>query len=220
MINIILLGPPGSGKGTQSAKITDNLSMSQIAPGDLLRNAVKDYTVLGKKAEEYMKRGDLVPDDIIIGLMKDKIESDTNSKGFILDGFPRTITQAVALDKILVENVNKDVVTIVICIEIDDSMIIKRLNGRRICNKCGAVYHLVNNPPLKDGICDLCSGELILRNDDQLETIMKRLAVYKGQTAQLKDYYRGQNNLCVIDGSQNPDKVYENIKEVVDNGSC
>lgn len=220
MINIIFLGPPGSGKGTQSAKIADNLGMSQIAPGDLLRNAVRDCAVLGKKAEEYMKRGDLVPDDIIIGLMKGKIESDTSSKGFILDGFPRTITQAVALDKILVENVNKDVATIVICIEIDDSVIIKRLNGRRICNKCGAVFHLVNNPPLKDGICDLCSGELILRNDDQLETIMKRLAVYKGQTAQLRDYYRGQNNLYTIDGAQNPDEVYENIKEVVDNGSC
>jgi len=220
LINIIFLGPPGSGKGTQSAKIADNLGMSQIAPGDLLRNAVRDCTVLGKKAEEYMKRGDLVPDDIIIGLMKGKIESDTSSKGFILDGFPRTITQAVALDKILVENVNKDVATIVICIEIDDPVIIKRLNGRRICNKCGAVFHLVNNPPLKDGICDLCSGELILRDDDQLETIMKRLAVYKGQTAQLRDYYRGQNNLYAIDGAQNPDEVYENIKEVVDNGSC
>ncbi len=213
MINMIFLGPPGAGKGTQSEKITEKYGIVQISTGDILRAAVKNGTELGKLAKKYMDEGKLVTDDIIIGIVKDRLQEEDCQNGFILDGFPRTIPQAEALDKMLKEDLKKEI-THVISLEVPDKYIVERLTGRRSCPECGRAYHIKYNPPKVDGICE-CGGKLIQRDDDKEETINKRLKVYHEQTAALKDYYKDTGYLYTIDGYGDPDEIFEKIESVL-----
>ena len=192
MKKMILLGAPGAGKGTQAAYITKKLNIPAISTGDIIRNALKSGSELGEKAKSYMNEGKLVPDEIVIDIIKDRLKADDCKNGFILDGFPRTITQAEALDKMGVE------IDIVIDLEVEEDLIIRRLTGRRVCKDCGTSFHISMNKPAVEGICDACGGTLIQRKDDQLSTIMERLAVYKEQTEPLKGYYENKGKLAVI----------------------
>ncbi|MEC9491867.1 adenylate kinase [Flexistipes sp.] len=214
MINMVFLGPPGAGKGTQSEQIIKDFGIVQVSTGDILRKAVKDGSELGKLAKQYMDEGKLVPDDVIIGIVKDRLKENDCQNGFILDGFPRTIPQAEALDKMLKEDLNISL-THVISLEVDDGKIIERLTGRRTCPQCGRGYHISFDPPQKQEICDECNTQLIQRDDDKEETIKKRLNVYHEQTVQLKDYYGKQSILTTVDGEKTPDEVYKNIKDIL-----
>ncbi len=202
---IIFLGPPGAGKGTQAQRLAQEKGFIQISTGDILREAVKNGTELGKKAKEYMDAGKLVPDDLIISIIKEKLQ-ELEGKNIILDGFPRTIPQAEALDKMLPELNRK--VDAVILFEVPDELVIERLSGRRIDPKTGKVYHVKYNPPPPD-------VEVIQRDDDKEEVIRKRLEVYHQQTAPLIEYYKKQNKLHVIDASKSPDEVYKEILSVI-----
>ncbi len=186
-MNLILLGPPGCGKGTQAKRLIEKYGIPQISTGDLLRAAVKNGTELGKKAKEFMDAGKLVPDEVVIGMVKERLAESDCAKGFILDGFPRTVPQAEALDKTL-EGMSKKIDKVV-SIEVPDDEVVKRLGGRRTCKGCGAMYHLEFQKPKKDGVCDKCGGELYQRDDDNEATIRNRLGVYHDQTSPLKDYY-------------------------------
>lgn len=207
---VVFLGPPGAGKGTQSALLAERMSFVQLSTGDMLRDAVRNQTLLGIKAKSYMDEGKLVPDELIIGLIEEKLETMPD-KNIILDGFPRTIKQAQALDDLLKrKGRNLDAV---ILFKIDDAEVIKRLSGRRVCPSCGAVYHLVYNPPKVDEICDRCGSEIIQRDDDKEEVIKKRLEVYHSQTSPLIEYY-GQKVL-VVDATQDKESVYNQILSVL-----
>jgi len=188
-MKMILLGPPGAGKGTQAETLTKKLGIPQISTGDILRDAVKRETPIGLKAKSIMDAGGLVPDDVIIGIVVDRISKPDCSNGYIMDGVPRTIAQAEAIDE---QGVEFDVV---LSIEVPDETIIERLGGRRVCPDCGATYHIVSNPPGKDGICDVCGGTLIIRKDDEPETIKNRLLTYHKETEPLKEYYKAQGKL-------------------------
>ncbi|WP_457639622.1 adenylate kinase [Persephonella sp.] len=201
----IFLGPPGAGKGTQAHRLVEEKGFVQISTGDILREAVKNGTELGKKAKEYMDAGKLVPDDIIIGIIKEKLK-ELEGKDIILDGFPRTIPQAEALDRMLPE-VGRTLDGVIL-FDVPDEEVIKRLSGRRVDPKTGKVYHIVFNPPPPD-------VEVIQRDDDKEEVIKKRLEVYHSQTAPLIDYYRKQNKLIVIDATKSPDEVYTELLSVV-----
>ncbi len=203
---IIFLGPPGAGKGTQAQRLVEEKGFVQISTGDILREAVKNQTELGKEAKKYMDAGKLVPDDLIISIIKEKLQ-ELEGKDIILDGFPRTIPQAEALDRMLPELNRK--VDAVILFEIPDEEVIKRLSGRRIDPKTGKVYHIEFNPP-PEGI------EVIQREDDKEEVIRKRLDVYHQQTAPLIEYYKNQNKLFVVDASKSPDEVYNEILSVIE----
>ncbi len=196
---VIFLGPPGAGKGTQAQRLVAEKGFMHISTGDLLREAVKNRTPLGLKAKEYMDRGELVPDDLIVALIKEKLPKEGN---VILDGFPRTIAQAEALDKML-EELGKEVDAVVL-FEVPDEVVIERLSGRRIDPKTGKVYHVKYNPP-PEGV------EVIQRDDDKPEVIKKRLEVYRKQTAPLIDYYKEKGNLLVVDATKSPDEVYEDL---------
>ena len=196
---VIFLGPPGAGKGTQAQRLVAEKGFMHISTGDLLREAVKNRTPLGLKAKEYMERGELVPDDLIVALIKEKLPKEGN---VILDGFPRTIAQAEALDKMLEELGKK--VDAVVLFEVPDEVVIERLSGRRIDPKTGKVYHVKYNPP-PEGV------EVIQREDDKPEVIKKRLEVYRKQTAPLVDYYKEKGNLLVVDATKSPDEVYEDL---------
>ena len=195
-MNLILLGAPGAGKGTQAELLVKKLSIPAISTGNMLREAMAKGTELGKKAKQYMDEGALVPDELILGIVADRVAQSDCAKGFILDGVPRTLAQAEALEA---KGVRIDHV---ISIEVDDSEIESRMTGRRVCPKCGASYHVVAKPPKVDGVCDSCGGELIIRKDDKPETIKDRLAVYHEQTAPLADYYRKAGKLFTVDGTQ------------------
>lgn len=208
-MRIILLGCPGSGKGTQAAKLSQELGIPHISTGDILRDAVKRGTELGRLAKSYMDQGLLVPDDVIIGVIKERLEQPDAVKGFILDGFPRTLAQAEALDRLSIP------IDVAIDIEVSDDEVIKRLSNRRTCRNCGAVYHLVFNPPKTPGVCDTCGGPLYQRDDDKEETVRKRLKVYKDQTAPLLDYYRRKSLLKKVNGNSTIDEVYASLKEVL-----
>lgn len=214
MINLIFLGPPGAGKGTQSANIIRDYKIVQISTGDILRNAVKEGTEFGLMAKNYMDEGKLVPDDVIIGIVKERLMKDDCKNGFILDGFPRTIPQAVALDSMLRESIKTEI-THIISLEVPDEVIIERLTGRRTCADCKKGFHVKFAPSKKGDICDECGGKLIQRDDDKEETILKRLAVYHEQTSKLKDYYKNTGKLYIINGIGEPESIYENIKRIL-----
>ena len=193
-MNIILLGAPGAGKGTQAEKICEHLNIPTISTGNIIRAALKNGTEMGLKAKSYMDAGQLVPDDVVIGIIKERLMGSDCQNGFILDGFPRTIPQAEALDAMGVE-IDK-----VIDIEVADEDIVRRMSGRRVCEKCGASYHLEYKKPEKEGICNLCTGTLVQRKDDHPDTVLSRLKVYHEETEPLKDYYANQDKLTVVDG--------------------
>lgn len=193
-MNIILLGAPGAGKGTQAAVICEKLNIPTISTGNIIREALKNGTEMGLKAKSYMDAGKLVPDEVVIGIVKERLAQDDCAKGFILDGFPRTIPQAEALDAMGV------VIDKVIDIEVADEVIVNRLSGRRVCEKCGRPYHLESLKPKAEGICDDCGGTLVQRKDDSIETVKARLDIYHNETEPLKDYYAKQNKLVIVEG--------------------
>ncbi|MBK8294403.1 MAG: adenylate kinase [Solirubrobacterales bacterium] len=212
-LNLILLGPPGSGKGTQGERLQEDLDLPYYATGDILRAAVKEKTDVGLKAQEFMDRGDLVPDEVLIGIIADRLESGEADHGFILDGFPRTVPQAEALDSKLHELGRS--LTGVILIDSSDEEIVRRLSGRRVSVKDGHVYHVEFNPPKVDGICDIDGSELITRDDDKPEVVRHRLVQYHEKTAPLVDFYKQQGLLNRIEGGEPPEKVEESIRKLI-----
>lgn len=195
-MNIILLGAPGAGKGTQAEVICKHLSIPAISTGNIIREALKSGTEMGQKAKSYMDAGKLVPDEIVIGIIKERLSKDDCHNGFILDGFPRTIPQAEALDKMGV------VIDKVITIEVADENIVQRMSGRRVCEKCGASYHLLYKQPKVEDVCDICAGTLVQRKDDHPDTVQERLKVYHNETEPLKAYYEKQGKLTVVEGQE------------------
>ena len=209
MLRTILLGPPGAGKGTQAAKIVEKYGVPHISTGDIFRENIKKGTELGKKAQEYMNRGELVPDDLVIEIATTRLLEDDCRNGFLLDGFPRTVYQAEKLDEFLAARDSKIDKVLDIALEKDE--LIARLTGRRVCKACGASFHVVNIPPKKEGVCDFCGGELIQRADDNLETVTNRIDVYEAQTMPLVEYYEKAGNLVHIDGSTGLENVFADI---------
>ncbi len=210
---VVFLGPPGSGKGTQAKKLSQELGLLHISTGDLLREAVKNQTPLGLKAREYMERGELVPDSIMISLIEEVMPEEG---GFILDGFPRTVPQALALEEML-RAYNKQVDSVFL-FDISEEVVVERLSGRLTCSQCGAVYHKKYNPPKQEGICDLCGGKLIQREDDKEEVIRKRYRVYVEQTKPLVEFYQERNKLTRLDAEQDIQEVNRRLLEVLKNG--
>ncbi len=213
-MKIIMLGAPGAGKGTQAKQIADKYGIPHISTGDIFRANIKAGTELGKKAKAYMDAGGLVPDELVCDLVVDRIQKDDCENGFILDGFPRTIPQAEALTAAL-ESIGSKM-DYAIDIEVQDEAIINRMAGRRACLNCGATYHIVNIPPKKEGVCDRCGSEIVLRDDDKPETVQKRLEVYHEQTQPLIDYYTAQGILKEVDGTLPMDTVFDKIVEIVE----
>lgn len=208
-MRIILLGPPGAGKGTQAAGIVDKYKIPHISTGDIFRKNIKEETELGKKAKEYMDKGLLVPDELTVGLVTSRISEPDCANGFMLDGFPRNVSQAKHLDVFLKEtNIKLDNV---INIEVDKNILVERAVGRRICKSCGATYHVEFNPPKTEGVCNVCGGELYQRQDDTEETVSKRIQVYLDETKPLADYYANEGIISNINGQQSIDKVFEDI---------
>ena len=212
-MKIIMLGAPGAGKGTQAKMIADKYGVPHISTGDIFRANIKEGTELGKKAKTYMDQGLLVPDELVVDLVVDRVKNDDCKKGYVLDGFPRTIPQAECLDKALSEM--NDSMDYAINIDVPDENIITRMGGRRACVGCGATYHVVNIPPKKEGICDRCGGELILRDDDKPETVKKRLDVYHEQTQPLIDYYTKKGIIKDVDGTKPMDDVFNAIVKIL-----
>lgn len=209
MLRTILLGPPGAGKGTQAVKIVEKYGVPHISTGDIFRENIKKGTELGKKAQEYMNRGELVPDDLVIEIATTRLLEDDCKNGFLLDGFPRTVYQAEKLDEFLVAHGSK--IDKVLDIAVEKEELITRLTGRRVCKACGASYHVVNIPPKTEGICDICGGELVQRADDNIETVTNRIDVYEAQTKPLVDYYEKAGNIAHIDGATGLDNVFADI---------
>src|SRR3954447_5906958 len=212
-LNLVLLGPPGSGKGTQGERLNEDLRLPYYATGDILRGAVRDETELGRTAKEYMDRGDLVPDEVIVGVIAERIDSSEALDGFILDGFPRTTPQAEALDAKLDELGRA--VTAVLLIDVSDDEVVRRLGGRRTCEANGHVFHVEFNPPKQEGVCDLDGSELIIRDDDEPEVIRHRLEQYHEKTAPLIEHYDSQSLLRQIDGAAAPDAVADEIQRTL-----
>ena len=211
-MNIILFGPPGAGKGTQAKKLVDFYGIPQISTGDILRANVRAETELGLAAKAFMDRGDLVPDEVLIGIIKNRLNEPDCTKGFILDGYPRTLPQANALGVIL-EEIEKPI-DIILNFEVPDKELVERTSGRLMC-KCGASYHKTFNPPKKAGICDICGAEVYQRADDTEEAVKNRLEVYKKQTQPLIDYYKETGILVTLDGTKDIDEVFEGIKGIL-----
>jgi adenylate kinase len=212
-MKIIMLGAPGAGKGTQAKQIAGKYSIPHISTGDIFRANIKNGTELGKKAKEYMDQGLLVPDELTCDLVVDRIGQDDCKNGFVLDGFPRTIPQAEALTNALNELGQK--MDYAIDVDVPDENIVKRMSGRRACLECGATYHVVSIPPKKEGICDACGSELVLRDDDKPETVQKRLDVYHEQTQPLIDYYKKAGILKSVDGTQPMEDVFAEIVKIL-----
>jgi adenylate kinase len=208
-VKMIFLGPPGSGKGTQAKMISEQLAIPQISTGDMLRAAVKEGTPMGLKAKALMDKGALVPDDVVVGIVRERLAKEDCGRGFILDGFPRTVAQADALQDTL-QDLGKSLDR-VISLEVDGEAVVERIAGRRTCRECGKMYHIKFDPPRTEGRCDACGGELFLRDDDREETIRKRLEVYQAQTAPLIDYYRSKGLLAEVDGMQGIGEVQKHI---------
>lgn len=212
-MRLILLGPPGAGKGTQAANIVNKYSLPHISTGDIFRANIKAGTELGKRAKEYMDKGELVPDSLVVELVEDRLSKDDTQVGFMLDGFPRTIYQAEALDEVL-QGMGTSL-NYVVNIVVDPSVLVERAVGRRICKECGATYHIKFNPSKAEGVCDVCSGELYQRSDDNEETVSNRISVYTNETAPLVDYYEKSGKLVTIDGLQDIDKVFSDIEKAL-----
>ena len=208
-MNLILLGAPGAGKGTQAELLVEKLSIPSISTGNMLREAMANGSELGKQVKELMESGALVPDDVILGIVAERVAQPDCANGFILDGVPRTLAQAEGLEAkgICIDHV--------VSIEIDDSVIESRMTGRRVCSKCGASYHIVANPPKTEGICDLCGEKLTIRKDDATETVRHRLEVYHAQTEVLKDFYAKRGKLVLIKGNQSIDGANRDILEAI-----
>ena len=212
-MRIIMLGAPGAGKGTQAKKIASKYSIPHISTGDIFRANIKNGTELGNKAKTYMDQGLLVPDELVVDLVVDRVNQEDCANGYVLDGFPRTIPQAEALDKALMEMGQS--IDYAINVEVPDENIVQRMSGRRACVNCGATYHIVYAPTKKENVCDTCEGELILRDDDKPETVQKRLNVYHEQTQPLIDYYTEKNKLVEVDGTIDIEKVFDAIVKIL-----
>ena len=212
-MKLILLGAPGAGKGTQAEVICKHLGIPAISTGNILREALKSGTEMGLKAKAFMDAGQLVPDEIVIGIIKDRLAEEDCKNGFILDGFPRTIPQAEVLDKALTEL--GDAIDFAIDVNVPDENIVKRMSGRRACLSCGATYHIEHIPPKKEGICDKCGQELVLRDDDKPETVQKRLKVYHDQTQPLIEFYTKKNVLKTVDGTKDMKEVFADIVAIL-----
>ncbi len=212
-LNLVLLGPPGSGKGTQGERLQEDFRLPYYATGDILRAAVREGTDLGTTAKEYMDRGDLVPDEVMVGLIAERISRSEAGDGFILDGFPRTIAQAEALDARLEELGRK--LTAAVLIEVSDDEVVRRLGGRRTCVKEGHIFHVEFDPPKNEGICDICGARLEIRDDDQPEVVRHRLEQYHSKTEPLVDYYEGKGLLRRVDGALEPDEVNDRIRALL-----
>ena len=204
-MKLILLGAPGAGKGTQAETISKELGIPTISTGNMLREAIQNQTPIGLEAKRFMDNGQLVPDDVIIGIVEERVARDDCRNGYILDGVPRTIAQAEALERfgVAIDNV--------VSIEIDDAVIEARMSGRRVCGRCGASYHITANPPKTEGVCDACGGELVIRKDDKPETVRERLAVYHSLTEPLKDFYEARGKLRIVEGNQPIETVHHEI---------
>jgi len=212
-MNLILLGPPGAGKGTQAKRLTADLGIPQISTGDMLREAVREGSPMGLKAKSYMDAGALVPDEVVVGIVEERIQQPDCARGFMLDGFPRTTAQADALATMLEKKGLK--LDHVVCIEADKEELVKRLSGRRTCRQCMAPYHVLFHPPKKEGVCDKCGGELYQRDDDKEEAIRARLVTYESQTAPLIAYYEERGLLRRVNGLGTVEEVYERIKQAI-----
>ncbi|WP_297056168.1 adenylate kinase [Thermosulfurimonas sp.] len=212
-MNIVFLGPPGAGKGTQAKRIAEKYGIPQISTGDMFREHLSKGTELGKKAKEYMDKGQLVPDEIVLGMVEERLKQPDCEKGFILDGFPRTVPQAEALDEMLAKWGKK--IDFAIAIEVPDEELVKRLTGRRTCKNCGMMYHIIFKPPKVEGKCDACGGELYQRADDNEETVRNRLKVYHESTAPLIEYYEKKGVLHRIDGTGSIDEIFERIVKIL-----
>ena len=208
-MKIIMLGAPGAGKGTQAQMIADKFNIPHISTGDIFRANIKNGTELGKKAKEFMDKGQLVPDELTVQLLLDRVANDDCKNGYVLDGFPRTNPQADVLDSELTKLGDK--VDFAINVDVPDENIVRRMSGRRACLKCGATYHIEHIPPKKEGICDKCGSELVQREDDKPETVQNRLSVYHEQTQPLIDYYDKKNILKTVDGTKDMQEVFSNI---------
>ena len=212
-MKIIMLGAPGAGKGTQAKKLSEKYGIPHISTGDIFRANIKNNTELGQKAKTYMDKGELVPDELVVDLIMDRFKEADCANGYVLDGFPRTIPQAEALEAAL--NAIEQKLDYAIDIEVPDENIINRMSGRRSCKDCGAIFHVQYNPPKKENCCDVCGGELVLRDDDKAETVKKRLDVYHEQTAPLIAHYKEAGSLHEIDGTQDIKVVFEEIKSIL-----
>ncbi|MCH1626062.1 adenylate kinase [Fredinandcohnia quinoae] len=212
-MNLVLMGLPGAGKGTQAEQIVEKYNIPHISTGDMFRAAIKEGTELGLKAKSFMDKGELVPDEVTIGIVRERLSKDDCENGFLLDGFPRTVPQAEALEQILSE-LDK-LIDYVINIDVNQDILLERLTGRRICKSCGSTYHLVFNPPHEEGKCDKCGGELYQRADDNEETVGTRLEVNVKQSKPLLDFYEGKGYLRNINGQQDINKVFADIEELL-----
>lgn len=213
IMKIIMLGAPGAGKGTQAKMIADKYQIPHISTGDIFRANIKNGTELGMEARTYMDKGELVPDELTVRILLDRVAQPDCEKGYVLDGFPRTIPQAEVLDQELTKRNEK--IDHAINVEVPDENIVRRMSGRRACVSCGATYHIVHIPPKKEGLCDKCGNELILRDDDKEETVMNRLGVYHDQTQPLIEYYNAKGVLCSVDGTMDMMDVFKKITDIL-----
>ncbi len=214
MVRIVLMGPPGCGKGTQGFKLKERYGIPSLSTGDMLRAAVHDKTPVGLRAKQFMEKGALVPDDVIIGVMRDRMEAADCEKGYILDGFPRTVAQAEALDRLIAQA--KTGLLGAINLDVPDDEVVRRIAGRRQCKKCGANYHVIYKKPAEEGVCDIDGGELYQRADDNEKTVRTRLATYNEQTAPLLSYYESKGLLMNVSGMGDIDEIFDNICSLID----
>jgi adenylate kinase len=217
-MRLILIGPPGSGKGTQATLLGDRLGLVHISTGDILREAIRVGTPAGKKAEPFVNNGKLVPDDVVNELVADRFRRDDRPEQFVMDGYPRTLAQAASFDQVLRQQFLN--LTAVVVLKVDDAEVLRRLGGRWICPNCNATYHLTKKPPRVPGICDVCGTKLIQREDDKEETIRRRLEVYRQNTVELIPHYQRQGLVREVPGEGEIDKIYNNIVQVLPVGSC